>query len=61
MGQLTLAGAAGPNRMRFSGRLRSRRLAAARYRLRATAIDAAGNRSAPARAAFRILPPRRRP
>ena len=47
--------------MRFSGRLRSRRLAAARYRFRATAIDLPGNRSEPSRAAFRILRPRRVP
>jgi hypothetical protein len=60
-GRFTRAGTAGANRMRFSGRLRGRPLGAARYRLLATAIDAAGNRSATARAAFRILPPRRRP
>lgn len=56
-GSLTSAGAAGANRVRFTGRLRSRKLPAARYRLRATAIDVAGNRSQPSRAAFRILRP----
>ena len=60
MGRLTLAGAAGPNRLRYSGRLRGRTLPAARYRLRATAIDATGNRSRPSSAAFRILRPRGR-
>jgi len=58
-GSLTSAGTAGANRVRFSGRLRSRKLPAARYRLLATAIDLSGNRSAPSRAAFRILRPRR--
>jgi hypothetical protein len=58
-GSLTQGGAAGANRVRFSARLRNRTLAAARYRLLATAIDVAGNRSQPSRAAFRILRPRR--
>ena len=59
-GSFTHAGTAGANRVRFSGRLRDRRLRATRYRLQATAVDLAGNRSRPSRAAFRILPPRRR-
>ena len=45
-GSVAQAGAAGANRVRFTGRLRNRPLAAARYRLLATAIDLAGNRSA---------------
>ena len=35
----------GANALRFSGRLRNRGLPAGRYRLRAVARDAAGNRS----------------
>jgi streptogramin lyase len=51
------AGAAGRNRLQFTGRLRKRRLPAARYRLVATA--SVGDRSGRAkRVAFRILKPR---
>ena len=39
---------------RFSGRVAGRALRAGRYRLEVTAVDAAGNRSRPARANFRI-------
>jgi hypothetical protein len=53
-GRLDRAGRAGVNRVRFEGRVGRRVLAAGRYRLVATARDAAGNRSAPARAPFRI-------
>ncbi len=45
-GSFTHAGATGANALRFSGRLRNRRLAAGRYRLSAMASDAARNRSA---------------
>ena len=44
----------GTNALRFSGRLRNRRLAAGRYRLRAVARDAAGNRSRAGLARFEI-------
>ena len=54
-GNFTHAGVAGANRFRFSGRLRNRALARASYRLVARATDAAGNRSAVKRAAFRIV------
>jgi Glycine rich protein len=46
---------AGLNTLLFSGRVRGRRLALGRYRLTATARDAAGNRSRPIRRAFRIV------
>ncbi len=47
--------AAGANSLRFSGRLRGRRLAPGRYRLALRLTDAAGNRSAPVRTRFRIV------
>jgi hypothetical protein len=49
-GTITHAAAAGTNRLAFTRALRP-----ARYRLVAIAVDAAGNRSRPARATFRIL------
>ena len=39
----------------FSGRIGKRRLAPGRYRFVVTAIDAAGNRSAPRTISFTIL------
>jgi PKD domain len=54
-GRFALKGAAGANRRRWSGRLRRRPLPPGRYRLVARARDNAGQRSAPARARFRIL------
>ena len=48
-------GRAGSNKLRFTGRLRGRRLRPGRYRLRALAIDAAGNRSGRKRVRFRIV------
>ena len=54
-GVLTREGAAGTNSFTFTGRLRGRKLRAGRYRLRAVATDAAGNRSATRRGAFRIV------
>ncbi len=53
-GGFTHAGATGANALRFSGRLRNRRLAAGRYRLSAVAGDAAGNRSLAKTARFEI-------
>ncbi len=54
-GSVSLALAAGANRVRFAAKLRSA-LAPGRYRLVAAARDAAGNRSkASARAAFTVL------
>jgi hypothetical protein len=53
-GSFTSAGAKGANALRFSGRMRNRRLARGRYRLRAVARDAAGNRSAAQLARFEI-------
>jgi DNA-binding beta-propeller fold protein YncE len=45
---------AGRNSFHFSGRLRGRKLAPGRYRLRAVATDAAGNASRPRRTGFRV-------
>ncbi|NLT06830.1 MAG: hypothetical protein GXY03_11055, partial [Solirubrobacterales bacterium] len=50
--------AAGAQRVRFSGRIGRRALRPGRYRLTAVAVDSAGRRSAPRRAAFRVLSPR---
>jgi hypothetical protein len=54
---------AGPNLLRFTGRLGGRALAPGAYRLSAVATDARGARSRPVVRAFRILaaPPRRCP
>jgi Tol biopolymer transport system component len=54
-GTLKRAGKAGANSVAFSGRIGSKKLAKGRYRIRATATDAAGNRSAKKSAAFRIV------
>ncbi len=54
-GRFALKGAAGANRRRWSGRLKRRPLPAGRYRLVASARDPAGQRSARARARFRIV------
>ena len=54
-GTLTRRIAAGPGRVRLTGRLGTRRMARGRYRLTATATDAAGNRSAPVRLRFVVL------
>ncbi|MEA2156379.1 MAG: hypothetical protein QOE11_2519 [Solirubrobacteraceae bacterium] len=53
-GSLTDEGRQGANSFVFTGRLRGRRLAPGRYRLRADATDDAGNASAPRRASFRV-------
>lgn len=53
-GSFTQAGAAGPNRRRFTGRVRGRALRPGRYRATLRATDAAGNRSLPRRLAFRV-------
>jgi Tol biopolymer transport system component len=46
--------AAGANRVVWDGKLGGKRLRPGRYRLVLKAVDAAGNRSAPARLAFRV-------
>jgi RTX calcium-binding nonapeptide repeat (4 copies) len=48
-------GRQGRNSLKFSGRLRGRKLAPGRYRLVSRATDAAGNRSMPKRVKFRIV------
>lgn len=45
----------GLNSFRFTGRLRGRKLRPGRYRLVMVATDAAGNRSKPKRAPFRVV------
>jgi hypothetical protein len=47
--------AAGQRSMAFTGRLGGRALPRGRYRMTLVATDAAGNRSAPARATFRVV------
>jgi uncharacterized delta-60 repeat protein len=54
-GSFTHAGKAGANSLKFTGRLRNRKLTAGPYRLVAVATDAAGNKSAAKRAKFRIV------
>ena len=54
-GTLARPGRQGRNSVRFSGRIGKRALARGRYRLTITATDAAGNRSKPRRASFRIV------
>lgn len=60
-GALERQAKAGPNRLRFYGRLdRRRRLRPGLHRLALVATDTAGNRSLPRRAAFTLLAPRPR-
>jgi Beta-propeller repeat len=54
-GSFQHVGAAGANRLRFTGRLRGRKLRPGRYRLGARAVDAAGNASRVARRKFRVV------
>jgi CSLREA domain-containing protein len=58
--KLLRSAAAGGNSVRFSGRVlargRARTLRPGRYRARLQAVDAAGNRSAPATIRFRVVP-----
>jgi hypothetical protein len=55
VGTLTRGGVAGTNRVPFSGRLGTKALRPGRYRAVIVAADTAGNRSAKAKAAFRVL------
>ena len=54
-GRLTRRIAAGTGRVRFSGRIGRRALRPGSYRLRLTAVDAAGNRSAARLLRFRVV------
>lgn len=54
-GSFSRSGRAGANRAKFTGRLRGRKLAPGKYRLRAVATDAAANRSRAQRDRFRIV------
>jgi hypothetical protein len=55
VGQFTVAGHAGANRFRFTGRLRGHRLPPGKYQLLETARDVAGNVSRPSARPFRIV------
>ena len=55
VGRFTHADAAGPNTLRFTGRVRGRKLARGRYRLSVTARAGGDSASAAARIAFRIV------
>lgn len=55
VGSLSQRGKKGRNRRRFAGRLRGRVLRPGRYRARAVATDAAGNRSRRRRASFGVV------
>lgn len=59
-GQIERAGVAGSNGFRFTGRLRSRKLAPGSYRAVAVATDAAGNPSSVKSRAFNVLAPKLR-
>jgi hypothetical protein len=61
LGTVRRAGAAGRNRFVMTGRVGAKALAPGAYRLTFVATDADGERSAPARAAIRILPAPRPP
>jgi hypothetical protein len=54
-GSFTMQTQAGQAHVRFTGRLRSRRLPAGSYRLLAVAKDAAGRASVVKRASFKIV------
>jgi hypothetical protein len=53
-GSVVHLGAAGTNAFQFSGRVGGHALKRGRYRLTGVAVDAAGNRSKPARRSFRV-------
>jgi hypothetical protein len=54
-GSFSHSGKAGQNAFKFTGRLANKKLKPAKYRLVAVAADAAGNKSAPKRRAFKIV------
>jgi hypothetical protein len=56
-GRFSTQGAAGPNTVRFSGRLRGARLRPGHYRLSARPTDSAGNAGSTRRAGFTITSP----
>ena len=55
-GHFSVRGRRGVNRLRFSGRVRGRKLAEGAYVLEAVAVDRAGRTSAPTAVRFRIGP-----
>lgn len=58
VGTLKRTGAAGANKVAFTGKLGKRALGVGRYRATIVATDAAGNKSAAASTSFRIVPAR---
>jgi hypothetical protein len=54
-GTLRRGGTAGANTVAFSGRIGSKKLAKGRYRITATATDAAGNKAKKKTVSFRIV------
>jgi hypothetical protein len=58
-GAITRIGTAGVNTFTFNGKLNKKRLAPGRYRITATATDAAGNLSAPTSWDFKIKKPKK--
>jgi Domain of unknown function (DUF4394) len=57
VGSISASGIAGPNSVKFSGRLKGRPLAVGSYRATLTATDAAGQRSGPTTLRFSIVRP----
>jgi hypothetical protein len=55
VGTLNRAGIAGPNVVPFTGRIGTRPLRPGVYRLKARAVDAAGNAATPRTTRFRIV------
>jgi hypothetical protein len=55
VGKFAFSSKAGANSKPFSGKLGRKSLAAGRYRLRLSAVDAAGNRSKPRQVKFRVV------
>ena len=55
LGTATHADVAGTNRVRFSGRVKGRRLSAGTYRMVLVAVSASGQRSAPKTLNFTIV------
>ena len=55
LGRLTRRSHVGRNSVRFSGRIKGRTLKPGSYRLRVTATDAAGNRSAARTVRFKVV------
>jgi predicted phage tail protein len=55
LGTFAHSDSAGTNRLRFTGRVHSKRLKPGRYQLRAAALNTSGQISAPSTVGFRVL------